>query len=51
VTAAAGPFIYHDEVREEREPPRRPVDVEVALPMEWHEEPMAIDPLEPPKVD
>ena len=34
--------------------PSRPVeslDVEVALPKEWHEEPMALDPNEPPKVD
>jgi sulfide:quinone oxidoreductase len=45
------PLLYHDRVREDPEPPRRSLDVEVALPQEWHEEPMAIDPLEPPKVD
>jgi hypothetical protein len=26
------------------EPPRRPLDVEVSLPSEWHREPMALDP-------
>jgi len=45
------PLLYHGQVREELDPPRRSLDVEVALPMEWHEEPMAIDPLEPPRVD
>jgi hypothetical protein len=29
------------------EPPQRAVDVEVAWPREWHEEPMALDPLGP----
>src|SRR6476661_4174091 len=33
------------------EPPERGLEVEVALPKEWHQEPMAIDPLEPPRVD
>jgi hypothetical protein len=33
------------------EPPRRPIDVEVALPTEWHREPMALDPYGPPGVD
>jgi sulfide:quinone oxidoreductase len=45
------PLLYHGQVREDPEPPRRSLDVEVALPREWHEEPMAIDPLEPPKLD
>jgi sulfide:quinone oxidoreductase len=27
-------------------PPRRPIDVEVGLPVEWHREPMALDPHE-----
>ncbi len=44
------PLLYHGKVREDPEPPRRSLDVEVALPQEWHEEPMAIDPLEPPNV-
>jgi sulfide:quinone oxidoreductase len=42
------PFLYHGEMRDDPEPPRRSVDVEVALPKEWHEQPMALDPLEPP---
>jgi len=41
------PFLYHGEVHQEPEPPRRSLDVEVALPKEWHEEPMALDPYEP----
>jgi sulfide:quinone oxidoreductase len=45
------PLLYHGQIREDVEPPRRSLDVEVALPMEWHEEPMAIDPLEPPLVE
>ena len=44
------PLLYHGEAREDPEPPRRSLDVEVALPLEWHEQPMAIDPLEPPNV-
>src|SRR5215211_1337060 len=45
------PLLYHGEAHGEPEPPRQSLDVEVALPKEWHEEPMAIDPLEPPDVD
>jgi sulfide:quinone oxidoreductase len=41
------PLLYHAEAGEDLEPPRRSLDVEVALPSEWHEEPMALDPLEP----
>ena len=33
------------------EPPGRPVDVEVALPDEWHREPMALDPYRAPGID
>jgi sulfide:quinone oxidoreductase len=29
-------------------PPRHPIDVEIALPKEWHTEPMALDPFGPP---
>jgi sulfide:quinone oxidoreductase len=43
------PFLYHGEAHEP-EPPRHSLDVEVALPMEWHEEPMALDPYRPPDV-
>ncbi len=32
---------------DELEPPARSIDVEVALPKEWHEDPMALDPLSP----
>jgi sulfide:quinone oxidoreductase len=32
------------ETPHEPEAPRRPLDVEVALPHEWHKEPMALDP-------
>ena len=35
----------------EPEPPPHSVDVEVALPHEWHREPMALDPYAPPDVD
>jgi sulfide:quinone oxidoreductase len=38
------PFLYHGEAHTEPEPPGRPLDVEVALPREWHEDPMALDP-------
>ncbi len=31
----------------EPDPPRRPIDVEVSLPKEWHREPMALDPYRP----
>jgi sulfide:quinone oxidoreductase len=41
------PFLYHGEVHEEPEPPRHALDVEVALPQEWHEEPMTLDALNP----
>ncbi len=37
------PWLYHGEVHEEPEPPRRTIDVEVALPVEWHSEPMGFD--------
>jgi hypothetical protein len=45
------PFLYHGEAHAEPEPPRRPLEVEVALPTEWHEEPMALDPYSAPHVD
>jgi sulfide:quinone oxidoreductase len=45
------PMLYHDDELPESEPPGEALDVEVSLPMEWHEEPMAIDPYEPPRVD
>jgi sulfide:quinone oxidoreductase len=45
------PFLYHGESHTEPEPPPDSLDVEVALPKEWHEEPMAIDADPPPQVD
>ena len=45
------PFLYHGESHEEPEPPTDSLDVEVALPKEWHEEPMAPDFDLPPRVD
>ena len=45
------PFLSHGEVHPEPEPPRSPLDVEVALPAEWHSEPMALDPYEFPPID
>jgi sulfide:quinone oxidoreductase len=45
------PLLYHGESHEEPEPPTTALDVEVALPKEWHEDPMALDAEGPPKVD
>jgi len=45
------PLLYHGVVHDEPDPPTRTLDVEVALPKEWHEEPMALDPENPPQVD
>jgi sulfide:quinone oxidoreductase len=45
------PFLYHGDVHAEPEPPRRSLDVEVALPREWHEQPMALDPYGSPPID
>jgi sulfide:quinone oxidoreductase len=44
-------LLYHGEAHEEPEPPRHSLDVEVALPKEWHEEPMALDPRGSPDVE
>jgi sulfide:quinone oxidoreductase len=45
------PLLYHSDAHKEPEPPRHALDVEVALPKEWHEEPMTLDQLSPPDVD
>jgi sulfide:quinone oxidoreductase len=37
------PFLYHADSHSEPEPPPDSLDVEVAFPAEWHEEPMALD--------
>jgi sulfide:quinone oxidoreductase len=35
-----GSYLGHEEPREDLEPPSRPLEVEVALPHDWHEQPM-----------
>lgn len=45
------PKIYHGVLHEQGRPPGETLDVEVALPQEWHIEPMALDPLSPPETD
>jgi sulfide:quinone oxidoreductase len=45
------PFLYHADAAEEPESPAQALDVEVALPKEWHEDPMALDVEAPPDVD
>jgi sulfide:quinone oxidoreductase len=41
------PWLAHESTHADPEPPRRPLDVEVALPREWHADPMALDPYQP----
>jgi sulfide:quinone oxidoreductase len=41
------PWLAGQERHAEREPPVRSIDVEIALPREWHREPMALDPYGP----
>ncbi len=43
------PYLAGGVLREELEPPIVPLEVEVALPQEWHAEPMAPGALEPPE--
>jgi sulfide:quinone oxidoreductase len=45
------PWLAHETVHADSEPPRRPLEIEVALPTEWHEQPMALDPYGPLGVD
>ncbi|HEY7150667.1 MAG TPA: FAD-dependent oxidoreductase [Solirubrobacterales bacterium] len=45
------PWLEGETARPEPEPPRRPLEVEVALPIEWHEQPMALDPHRGPELD
>jgi sulfide:quinone oxidoreductase len=44
-------MLHYGEVHAEPEPPGHSLDVEVALPKDWHEEPMALDPSELWRVD
>jgi sulfide:quinone oxidoreductase len=39
--------LAHEKPRADLEPPSHPLEVEVAIPHEWHENPMALDPYEP----
>jgi hypothetical protein len=41
----------HGDVDDEPEPPGDSLDVEVALPQEWHEQPMALDPYHATQID
>src|SRR6266511_422819 len=41
------PWLAGEQPHRDPAPPGRSVDVEVALPHEWHREPMALDPYEP----
>lgn len=45
------PWLYHGEVHGDPDPPGRTIDVDVALPVEWHEAPMALDPHRLPEID
>ncbi len=45
------PWLEGRAVHRDPEPPSRPLEVEVALPTEWHEQPMALDPHRGPEVD
>lgn len=45
------PWLQQTTSHEEPSPPSRPVEVEVALPKEWHENPMALDPYSAPPID
>ncbi len=45
------PFLYHGDGHAEPEPPRGSLDVEVALPQDWHEQPMALDPYRTTHID
>jgi sulfide:quinone oxidoreductase len=42
------PWLEGDTPHPDLTPPRHPIDVEIALPKEWHREPMALDPYGPP---
>lgn len=44
-------WLAGDEPHADPEPPRHSLEVEVALPTEWHREPMALDPYGSPDVD
>lgn len=41
------PWLAGESLHADVEPPGRTVDIDIALPREWHSEPMALDPLSP----
>ncbi len=41
-------WLAHELPRSDIEPPREPLEVELALPKEWHEDPLMLDPYSPP---
>lgn len=41
------PWLARESLDFEAEPPVRPLEVEIALPKEWHRDPMALDPYSP----
>jgi sulfide:quinone oxidoreductase len=45
------PFLYHGDTQNQPEPPGESLDVEVALPHEWHQQAMGIDPEFHPRID
>jgi sulfide:quinone oxidoreductase len=45
------PWLAHETVHADSEPPPDAIDIEVALPNTWHEQPMALDPYGPLGVD
>jgi sulfide:quinone oxidoreductase len=44
-------WLAGETVHRDPSPPARPIEVEVSLPHEWHREPMALDPLSPPRTE
>ena len=44
------PWLGHETLHRDQEPPADSIDVEVSLPREWHEQPMALDPHRSPEV-
>lgn len=45
------PWLARESLHADVDPPGRTVDIDIALPQEWHREPMALDPLSPVERD
>jgi sulfide:quinone oxidoreductase len=45
------PWLARESLHTDVPPPGRTVDIDIALPQEWHSEPMALDPLSPSERD